>query len=190
MSGVLQIPLTAWIQVALKKFVDDFATFAVEQDLLVKLETIFTPAKIFTISEDVIEDIAGETEESKMERESSTTKLATLKKALEVLKRLDRGQTQGHLSPQNMKLECISNICDRVNEDTDCLDLSCEILRSDTNHPWRQLNLDDNLYRKKRAALYPEERRQSVLEWLATSCDSGQTRKFRIWENAAQKVGD
>lgn len=46
----------------------------------------------------MVEDIAGETEESKLERASSVAKLGTLKTTLDVLKRLDRGQTQGTFS--------------------------------------------------------------------------------------------
>lgn len=56
-----------------------------------KLETIFVPSAIYYLKDDVVGDIAGETEESKEERDSSTAKLETLKKALDVLKRLDRG---------------------------------------------------------------------------------------------------
>lgn len=82
-------------KVALKNFIDDFAIYAVEQELLVKVQTIFTPATIFTLREDLIHDIAGETEDAIVERASSTAKLATLKKALDVLKRLDRGHTHG-----------------------------------------------------------------------------------------------
>lgn len=139
--------------------------------MLAKLETIFTPAKIFTISEDIIEDIAGETEESKVERESSTTKLATLKKALEVLKRLDRGQTQGHSKPQTVKVEHLTNICDRVSEDASCVDLPLETPHSDTRDYWLKSNLDHSLSRKEKGKLGPEERRRSVLEWLLTSRD-------------------
>lgn len=94
--------LTTSLQVALKKFVDDFAVYAVEHDLLAKVETLFTPATIFSLSEEMIEDIAGETEDSKLERESSTSKLASLQKALDVLKRLDRGHTHGMLNPFNV----------------------------------------------------------------------------------------
>lgn len=92
----------ALAKVALKNFIDDFAIYAVEQELLVKVQAIFTPNTIFTLQEDMIQDIAGETEDSIVERDSSTTKLATLKKALDVLKRLDRGHTQGTF--ENMAL--------------------------------------------------------------------------------------
>lgn len=77
----------------MQKFIDDFAIYAVEQDLLAKLETIFTHATIFKLSTELVEDIAGETEESKTERDSSATKHTILKKALDILRRLDRGTT-------------------------------------------------------------------------------------------------
>ncbi|KAK5936896.1 hypothetical protein PMZ80_010834 [Knufia obscura] len=83
--------MEAYYKVALKYFTDDFAISAVEQALLTKVESLFSPAAILTLEEDLIEDIAGETEESKLERTSSTQKLGTLKQALDVLKRLDRG---------------------------------------------------------------------------------------------------
>ncbi|KAK5102584.1 hypothetical protein LTR70_000442 [Exophiala xenobiotica] len=84
----------AFYQVALKQFVDDFAVHAVEQALLVKIENLFTPGSIFELEDELIADIAGETEQSQIERESSEAKLRMLRKALDILKRLDRGHTQ------------------------------------------------------------------------------------------------
>ncbi|KAK5313210.1 hypothetical protein LTR70_007727 [Exophiala xenobiotica] len=84
--------------VAQKQFIDDFANYAVEQDLMIKLESIFAPDSIFGLEESTIEDIAGETDESKVEREQSSKKMATLKLALDVLERLDRRNTMGKSS--------------------------------------------------------------------------------------------
>jgi len=91
---VLLDSLTNKFQVALKQFVDDFAVHAVEQALLVKIENLFTPGSIFELEDELIADIAGETEQSQIERESSEAKLRMLRKALDILKRLDRGHTQ------------------------------------------------------------------------------------------------
>lgn len=85
--------MEAYYKVAQKQFVDDFANYAVEQDLMIKLESIFAPGSIFGLDESTIEDIAGETEESKVEREQSSNKMTTLKQALDVLERLDRRST-------------------------------------------------------------------------------------------------
>lgn len=78
----------------MKNFVDDFAIYAVEHEVMERVPTIFSPATVFELPDDVVEEIAGETDESKMERGSSNAKLATLKSALDALRRLDHGNTQ------------------------------------------------------------------------------------------------
>lgn len=81
-------------QVALKNVIDDFAQYAVQQNLLDKVETLFPPSVIFKLEEGTIEDIAGETEDSKKERVLYSRKLTVLNKAMGILQKLDRGDAR------------------------------------------------------------------------------------------------
>ena len=77
---------------ALKQFIDDFAQLAIEQGLVQELPTLFTPDKVFRMQDDVVEDIAGENEESRIDRAQQGKIMATLTKALEVLQSLERSK--------------------------------------------------------------------------------------------------
>jgi len=59
-----------------------------------KVENLFSPDSIFKLEDELIRDVAGETEESQIERDSSTRKLDILKKAMHILKRLEQGHNQ------------------------------------------------------------------------------------------------
>ena len=85
--------------------VDDFAIHAIEKCLMSKLPTIFSPKTALDMDDEMIEDIARETEESKLERESSTQKLKILDAALQALRRLDKGKPKGKLALSH------ANIC-------------------------------------------------------------------------------
>ena len=61
--------------------------------MLSQLSDIFTPDMVHEMNEDIIDAIAAETEESKVERKSSTEKLSILEKTLSILKKLDRHRT-------------------------------------------------------------------------------------------------
>lgn len=50
---------------------------------------------MFSLRDDLVSEIAGETEESKLERHDAESKLKALKAALEALKKFDRGQARG-----------------------------------------------------------------------------------------------
>lgn len=65
-------------QVALKRFLDDVAVEIVETKLIGALADILLPAAVFSMSDDVVERIAGEPEDHRRQREK-------LKKQLEVL---------------------------------------------------------------------------------------------------------
>lgn len=60
-----------------------------------KLPGIFSPEATMALSDDSIEAIAAETDESKAERASSSKKLEILTKTLKVLHRLDRHNPRG-----------------------------------------------------------------------------------------------
>ena len=74
----------------MKVLVDVFSVLTIEKCLLEKLPDIFCPQVVFGLEDSVLESIAAETEESKMERASSTKKLAVLEATLKILQRLDR----------------------------------------------------------------------------------------------------
>jgi hypothetical protein len=104
------------LQVALKFVVDDFGIHTIEECLLKKLSDIFTPAAVIGLEDVVIENIAAESEESKVERTSSMGKLEILEKALSVLHRLDRHSPRSKPSPvshyvlQHADLETVTKV--------------------------------------------------------------------------------
>jgi hypothetical protein len=77
------------MKVALKKVVDDISVLAVEECLIQRLPTLFTPETVFNLDEDVIQRIAAESEESAAERERSTRRLRILETGLRDLSRLN-----------------------------------------------------------------------------------------------------
>jgi hypothetical protein len=81
--------------VALKFVIDDFSIHAVEECLLNKIPGIFTPEIVISLEDAIIEDIAAETEESKVERSNTVNKKQILERALVVLHRLDRHKPKG-----------------------------------------------------------------------------------------------
>lgn len=85
--------MEAYYETAREKFIDDFAIQCVEEALLDKVKDAFNPRITYSLDKELVEDIAGETEESRVERAASMTKQASLEQALKVLKRLDRGRT-------------------------------------------------------------------------------------------------
>ena len=80
---------------ALKQHVDDVAIHAIEACLMQKLPDIFTPKTVLDMEDEVIDDIASETEDSKVERTSSSKKLEILEAALQALRRLDKHKPSG-----------------------------------------------------------------------------------------------
>lgn len=102
--------LLTGFQVALKQFVDDYAIFAVERDLLSKLELIFTPTIVLGLEDELLQEIAGETEESKLERTQAMQKLAALERALDMLKRLDHGERKSMYQPFDVLLEEVQQL--------------------------------------------------------------------------------
>jgi GTPase SAR1 family protein len=95
LAMTLAASLTDSIQVARKTLVDDFSVLAIEACLLEKLPEIFSPTVVSKLTDSVVEDIAGETEESKAERAAFLKKLQVLEETLSVLHRLDRHRPTG-----------------------------------------------------------------------------------------------
>ena len=74
---------------------DNVATLTVEEYLLNKLPDVFNSDVTDGLSDEAIESIAAETDESKAERASSMRKLEILKRTRAVLQRLDRQTPKG-----------------------------------------------------------------------------------------------
>lgn len=72
---------------ALKRFIDDIATEVIEVKLLSALSTLFTPIIAYDMPEDLITQIAGESEESQSLREQLSKKLWILKKGSDTCRR-------------------------------------------------------------------------------------------------------
>lgn len=77
------------VKVARKRFVDDISSLAVEECLLTPLLTMFCPSAVYAMADTTIEDIAQEDESTRSERMRLTTKVVSLKKSLDALRRLD-----------------------------------------------------------------------------------------------------
>ncbi|KAK4233238.1 P-loop containing nucleoside triphosphate hydrolase protein [Achaetomium macrosporum] len=78
--------LNAYYKVALKRFVDDVAVEVVEAKLMSALDDILSPLLVYQMSADQVSRIAGESEETCMERERLNKQLV-LRDGLETCKR-------------------------------------------------------------------------------------------------------
>ena len=80
---------------------DDFAEFAVERDLLTKLNMLFPPEIVLDMVDEDIACICAETIESQEERSLMDVKSSTLQKARDVLVQLDRVKPRDTSSSAN-----------------------------------------------------------------------------------------
>ena len=71
----------------MKVFVDNVAAQAVEACLLAQLSEVLSPTSILKMDPSLVEAIAGEPEDSQLEREQLSRKLAVLNSGLEICKR-------------------------------------------------------------------------------------------------------
>ncbi len=78
--------------------VDDFAKYAIEACLMKPLTSMFTPKSIYQMSDSAISNIAAESEESIVERDSSNKKLEILEKALDALRDFGQSHSSGKSS--------------------------------------------------------------------------------------------
>jgi hypothetical protein len=70
----------------LKKFIDDFSVLAVEACVVEELPTLFCPAKVLDIGDEMLAKLAAEDEESSIERDQCIVKLKVLENGLRELK--------------------------------------------------------------------------------------------------------
>ncbi|KAI1133937.1 P-loop containing nucleoside triphosphate hydrolase protein [Hypoxylon sp. FL0543] len=75
----------AYYQVALKKFTDDISVNAIEACLIQRLPDVFSPDVVWDLSDEDVEQLGSEDENTVKERSELTKKLAILEKGLEDL---------------------------------------------------------------------------------------------------------
>ncbi|KHO00775.1 interferon-induced GTP-binding protein Mx [Metarhizium album ARSEF 1941] len=74
--------LEAYYNVSLKKFIDDISTLGVECCLMQKLRTVFDPREIYKMSDAVLQQLAAEDPDEKLERSRLKEKLSVLDSCL------------------------------------------------------------------------------------------------------------
>lgn len=74
----------------MKVIVDNFAALVVENCLLDQLSDTFSPDTVMKFDDDLVRDIAAETEDSQIERARVIRKLEVLEAGLQRLNRLGR----------------------------------------------------------------------------------------------------
>ncbi|KAK7915021.1 P-loop containing nucleoside triphosphate hydrolase protein [Apiospora marii] len=81
----------AYYKVALKKFIDDFEVNAVEVCLMQKLPDLFSPLVVAGLSDETINEIAGENEDKTQQRQKLQEKLAALQKGEKLMLQFSSG---------------------------------------------------------------------------------------------------
>lgn len=71
----------------MKRFIDDIAAQVIENKLIDPLESILSPVSILGMDSKQIAIIAGESEDSRIEREQLNKQLAVLQKGMDTCKR-------------------------------------------------------------------------------------------------------
>jgi len=73
--------------VAFKRFVDNIATEVIEANLINTLHDIFSPLTVTSMATDIVADIAGESGETRVQREQLIKQLGVLTSGFETCKR-------------------------------------------------------------------------------------------------------
>ncbi|KAK4112757.1 hypothetical protein N656DRAFT_836798 [Canariomyces notabilis] len=79
--------LNAYYKVALKRFIDDVAVEVIEAKLVSALNKILDPVSVYQMPTDQVSRIAGEPEETRIEREQLNRQLEVLRNGLDTCKR-------------------------------------------------------------------------------------------------------
>ncbi|KAK1832585.1 P-loop containing nucleoside triphosphate hydrolase protein [Podospora conica] len=87
--------LLAYYKVALKRFIDDISVEVIEAQLVSKISDILSAVSICDMSDETISRLAGESEESRAEREQLNRQLCVLKSGLETCKRFASVRVSG-----------------------------------------------------------------------------------------------
>ncbi|PVH90455.1 hypothetical protein DM02DRAFT_547744, partial [Periconia macrospinosa] len=84
--------------VALKRFIDDITVEAIETDIIAHLDTLISPIDMAYLPTDVVTNIAGESDNSRVRREQLTHQLDVLVKGSEICKSFMLKKLQGKFS--------------------------------------------------------------------------------------------
>lgn len=79
--------MEAYYKVALKRFTDDVAVELVEIELIQALSEIFSPVTVFSMQPELVERIAGESDETRSTRDELSKQLEVLGKGSDFCKR-------------------------------------------------------------------------------------------------------
>ncbi|QIX02444.1 hypothetical protein AMS68_007961 [Peltaster fructicola] len=82
--------MEAYYKVAMKKFVDDVSTLAIEECLMRELSRLFDPQIVFMLKEEELLQLTSESRDTRDERVRCSEKLTALESARTELRRLDR----------------------------------------------------------------------------------------------------
>ena len=83
----------------MKVMVDNFAVLGIENCVLEGLFDTFSPETVMRLDDNLIRNIAAETEQSQSERTRAVKKLESLEAGLQTLNRLNRKKPAGWLMP-------------------------------------------------------------------------------------------
>ncbi|KAI0097029.1 P-loop containing nucleoside triphosphate hydrolase protein [Hypoxylon sp. NC0597] len=101
--------MLAYYNIAMKRFIDGIATEVIEQKILMPLSDILSPVAVFKMSPDLVELIAGESQESRTRREELTKKIDVLQKGLKTCEHfMDaklRGEPPSHSEEAQAKVD-------------------------------------------------------------------------------------
>ncbi|KAI1208672.1 P-loop containing nucleoside triphosphate hydrolase protein [Annulohypoxylon truncatum] len=90
--------MLSYYQIALKRFIDSIATEVIEQKILMPLSDILSPVAVFKMPPDLVELIAGESQESRTKREDLTKKIDVLQRGLKTCERFVDSKLKGRTS--------------------------------------------------------------------------------------------
>jgi hypothetical protein len=99
----------------MNRFIDDVSVLAVEDCLIGKVAELFRPSQFLEMNPDDVSRLAGETEESSVERKRLTQKCKILDAGLRGLKDLQRQRQIANPAPGNlMSLADSENECEKI----------------------------------------------------------------------------
>ncbi|KAE9380155.1 hypothetical protein N431DRAFT_498044 [Stipitochalara longipes BDJ] len=87
--------MNAYYEVAMNLFTDNVPTLAVQAPIIRGVPNIFCPTAVFSMDTEIVNRIAGESEEKIMERESILRRLATLEKGAQICKQYAKRPRHG-----------------------------------------------------------------------------------------------
>ncbi|KAI0116754.1 dynamin family protein [Daldinia grandis] len=98
--------MNAYYNIVMKRFVDSIAIEVIEEKLLAALSSILSPVAVFSMAPELVERIAGESQESRVMRDELTKKIDVLQKGSDTCKRfVDSKLSSADPPPRPEKIE-------------------------------------------------------------------------------------